>query len=164
MGLVTPDYGLVIWMLISFGIVLFILKKFAWKPILKIIKDREKTIENSLNSAKQAREEMKKLEADNKKILAEARAERDALLKDAKMTKEKIIKQSEEEAKTKANKILENAQTEIENQKRKALDQIKKEVAFLSVDIAEKILKKELEPASKQKDYIDGLIEEIDLN
>jgi len=164
MGLVTPDFGLLFWMLVSFGIVLFILKKFVWKPVLKTLKDRDNSIADSLNSAKKAREEMSKLQKDNKKILTEARAERDNLLKDAKVTKDNIIRQSEVEAKERANKIIANAQLEIENQKNKALAEIKEKVAELSVNIAEKVLKRELQDQKAQSDYVGSLIADIKLN
>ncbi len=164
MGLVTPEFGLLFWMLLAFGVTLFILKKFVWKPVLKTLKDRDNSIADSLNSAKKAREEMSKLKDDNKKILAEARAERDELLKDAKVTKDNIIRKSEEEAKVRANKIITNAQLEIENQKNKALAEIKEKVAELSIDIAEKILKRELKDQTSQSDYVGSLISEIKLN
>ena len=164
MQLVTPDIGLLFWMLLSFGIVLFLLKKFAWKPILKVLKDRDTTIAKSLNSAKEAREEMKKLAADNKKVLIEARKERDELLKDAKVTKDRIIRESEDEAKVRANKIIADAQVAIESQKQKALDDVKEKVAELSISIAEKILKNELEDKNKQTKYIDSLIKDVKLN
>ena len=164
MGLLLPDYGLLFWMLLSFSIVLFILRKFAWKPILKVLKDRDETIAKSIDSAKQAKEEMERLHEDNKKILAEARRERDKLLKNATDTKNKIIRQAEEEAKTKANQIMQDTHLEIENQKQKIISEIKKEVAELSINIAEKIIKKELQPENKQKMYINELIDEIQLN
>jgi len=164
MGLVTPDYGLVFWMLLSFLIVLFILKKFAWKPVLQMIKEREKTISDSLNSAQAAKLEMIQLKEQNDKILAEARNERDLLLREAKETKDKIIKSSEHEAKERANKIIEDAQREIENQKNKALSEIKDKVAELSINIAEKILKRELASDSKQNEFLNSLINETKLN
>ena len=164
MQLVTPDIGLLFWMLLSFGILLFLLKKFAWKPILKVLEDRDTTIAKSLNSAKEAREEMKKLAEDNKKVLAEARKERDEMLKDAKVTKDRIIRESEDEAKVRANKIIADAQVAIESQKQKALDDVKEKVAELSISIAEKILKNELEDENKQTKYIDSLIKDVKLN
>ena len=164
MGLVTPDFGLLFWMLISFGLVVFILKKFAWKPILQALKDREYTIAESLSSAENAKIEMKNLHAENKKIMQQARAERDTLLREAKASRDKIIRQSEEEAKNRANKILEDAHKEIINQKKLAIEEIKEEVAELSVQIAEKILTKELQAENKQKEYINGLLEEVKLN
>jgi F-type H+-transporting ATPase subunit b len=164
MGLVTPDFGLLFWMALSFLIVLFILKKFAWKPIMQIIKDREKTIEESLNSAQNAKLEMLQLKEQNEKILAAARLERDVLLREAKETKDKIVRSSEIEAKQRANKIIEDAQIEIENQKNKAIAEIKDKVAELSVQIAEKILKKELASDSKQTEFLNSLINETKLN
>lgn len=164
MGLVLPDFGLIFWMTISFLILLFVLKKFGWKPILQIIKDREKTIEESLNSAQNAKLEMQQLKEQNEKILAEARADRDVLLKEAKEIRDKMIKSSEQEAKIRANRILEDAQIEIENLKNSAISEIKDKVVELSVQVAEKILKKELSSDLKQKEYLEGLINETKLN
>lgn len=164
MGLVTPDFGLLFWMALSFLILLTILKKFAWKPVLQMIKEREKTIEESLKSAENAKLEMKQLQAKNEEIISTARLERDNLLKEAKETKDKIIKSSETEAKEKANKIIEDAYIEIENQKNRAIAEIKDKVTELSVQIAEKILKNELSSASKQAEFLDSLIKETKLN
>lgn len=161
MGLVTPDFGLVFWMVVSFGAVLFILKKFAWKPILQALKDRENSIENALNSAKRAKEEMALLKSENEKILQEAKQERDKLIKEARETKDKIVREAESEAKVRANKMIEDAKAEIENEKMKALDEVKSKVAELSIAIAGKILKSELSSDSKQKDYIQKMLDEV---
>jgi F-type H+-transporting ATPase subunit b len=164
MELVTPGIGLVFWMLLSFSIVLFILKKFAWKPILKMIKDREESIDSALKMADKAKEEMTKLQSDNERIIAEARKERDNLLKEAREIKEKIIADAKNQAGVEANKLIENAKTSIHSEKMAALSEIKNQIAFLSVDIAEKILKKELSSDSRQKEYIESLIKDVNLN
>jgi F-type H+-transporting ATPase subunit b len=164
MGLVTPDLGLLFWMLISFGLVLFVLAKYAWNPILKGIKNREKTIESALLSAEKVKQEMTKLQADNEKILAEARLERDKLIKEARVIKEKLIEESKTQAQQEAQKIIAAARTSIENEKKSAIKEIKDKVAELSVMVAEKILKEKLTEKKDQNDYIDKLMGDINLN
>lgn len=164
MELVTPGIGLVFWMLLSFSIVLFILKRYAWKPILKMIKEREDSIDGALKMADKAKEEMAKLQSDNEKILAEARKERDALLKDAREMKDKIIADAKNQASIEANKLVESAKSSINTEKLAALTEIKNQIAFLSVDIAEKILQKELSSELRQKEYIENLVKDINLN
>jgi F-type H+-transporting ATPase subunit b len=164
MELVTPGIGLVFWMLLTFSIVLIILKKYAWKPVLKMIKDREESIDSALKMADKAKEEMAKLQSDNEKILAEARKERDSLLKEAREIKDKIIAEAKNQAGVEANKLIENAKASIHGEKIAALSEIKNQIAFLSVDIAEKILQKELSSDLRQKEYIESLIKDINLN
>ncbi len=164
MGLVIPDTGLLFWMLISFSITLWILGKYAWKPIMKSLKDRSAKIQNSIDAAEKAREEIESLKEDNKKIMAEARAERDKLLKEAKEIKDKMIRAAEQEAKDKASKVIEDARVQIDREKNKALSELKASVADLTIDIAEKILRKELKDKQKQKDYINELVKDVRLN
>jgi F-type H+-transporting ATPase subunit b len=164
MELVTPGLGLVFWMVISFSVILFILKKFAWKPILKALKDREITIDTALKSADRAKEEMEQLKADNEKIIKEAKNERDNLLKDARQVKDKIISEAKQKANSEAKKIITGAKVKIESEKEAALDEIKNQVAVFSIEIAEKILKKKLEKTKDQKELIDELIDEIKIN
>jgi len=164
MGLVTPNPGTIFWMLIIFGIVLFILRKFAWKPILNALKDREESIANALNSAEEAKKEVAGLKADNDKIIAEARQERNNILKEAKEIKEKIIAEAKEKAMREAAKSIEIAQRQIQSEKIAAINDIKKQVAELSVMIAEKVIKKELGNKEEQEKMVDGLIDEIKLN
>lgn len=164
MQLVTPGIGLVFWMVLSFLIVLFILKKFAWKPILKSLKDREDSIESALTSAEEAKKEMARLKADNEKILSEARQERDGILKEAREVKEKIIADAKEAAGNEANRIVMDARQEIEHQKALAMTEIKNLVASYSIEIAEKLLRRELSSESKQKEYIEDLLQDIKLN
>jgi F-type H+-transporting ATPase subunit b len=164
MGLVTPNPGTLFWMLIIFGIVLFILRKFAWKPILNALKDREESIANALNSAEEAKKEVAGLIADNQKIIAEARQERNNILKEAKEIKEKIIAEAKEKAMQEASKSIEIAQRQIQSEKNAAINDIKKQVAELSVMIAEKVIKKELSNKSEQEKMVDGLVDDIKLN
>jgi len=164
MELITPGLGLVFWMVLSFSVILFILKKFAWKPILKALKERESTIDTALKSADKAREEMEQLKADNEKIIKEAKNERDILLKETRQVKDKIISEAKEKANSDAKKIIEDAKEKIESEKEAALDEIKIQVASFSVEIAEKILKKKLEKSKEQKDLINGLIDDIKIN
>ncbi len=164
MGLVTPDFGLLFWMVLSFSVVLYILKKFAWKPILQGLKDRENSIQEALDAADRTKKELSQLRSDNEKIMAEARLERDNLLKEARDLKDKIIAEAKTSATAEANKMIEEAKHVIENEKLSAINEIKNQVAVLSVQIAEKILKKELTKDATQKDFVNTLVQEIKLN
>ena len=164
MELITPGLGLVFWMVLSFSVILFILKKFAWKPILKALKERENTIDTALKSADKAREEMEHLKADNEKILKEAKNIRDNLLKEARQVKDKIISEAKQKANSEANIIIADAKRQIENEKEAAVDEIKNQIAGFSIEIAEKILKKKLEKTKDQNDLINELIDEIKIN
>lgn len=164
MGLVTPDYGLLFWMVLSFSIVLFVLGKFAWKPILKSLKDREESIKGALQSAENARIEMQQLQADNELIIVEAKVERDKLIKEARDVKENIIKEAKTQASAEANKLVETARERIQTEKEVALTEIKNQVTLLSVQIAEKILKRELADSKDQQKYIDEMLKEISMN
>ena len=164
MGLLTPDYGLVFWMVLSFSIVLFILKKYAWKPILNALKEREKSIEGALKSAEKAKAEMAKLQADNEKILAEARLERDKLIKEARQMKDKIVEDAKALAQVEAQKMIESARQSITSEKKAAIKEIKDQVAVLSVQVAEKLIKDKLAASADQGEYIDKLLKDIKLN
>ncbi|MCF6239964.1 MAG: F0F1 ATP synthase subunit B [Bacteroidales bacterium] len=164
MGLVTPDYGLLFWMVLTFLVVLYILKKFAWGPILSSLKEREDSIEEALESAQKAREEMGKLQADNEKILAEARNERSKMLKEAKELQQKMIEEAKQKAAKEADKMIESARRAIENEKEAAIGEMKENIASLSVLIAEKILKKQLDDPKKQKELMDQYLKDIKLN
>lgn len=164
MKLVTPDIGLLFWMLVSFGIVLFLLRKFAWKPILASLKSREENISEALNTAKKAKEEMASLKADNEKLLQQARAERDAMLKEARDTKDAIIAESKSKAQAEANKILASARETINTEKNAAIADLKNQVATMSIDIAEKILRQELSKDEKQKSLMENLMRDVPLN
>ncbi len=164
MGLVTPNPGTIVWMLIIFGIVLFILRKFAWKPILNALKDREDSISQALNSAEEAKKEVAGLKADNEKIIAEARQEKNIILREAKEIKEKIISEAKEKAAEETNKSIVLAKQQIEAEKTAAINEMKRQVAELSVLIAEKVIRKELSNKAEQEKMVDGLIDEIKLN
>lgn len=164
MGLITPDPGLFIWMIVSFLIVFFILKKYAWKPVINALKNREKSIENALHQAEKVKLEMEKLQSDNQKLLAEARIERDKILKDARQMKDKIIEEAKGQAQEEAKKLVESARLSIQNEKKAAIKEIKDQVAVLSVQIAEKLIKDKLSVDSGQSDYIDKLLNQIKLN
>ncbi len=164
MELVSPGIGLIFWMTLSFGIVLFILAKFAWKPILKSLHEREDTIEEALNEANKAREEMKQLHFSNEELLKEAKEERDGILRDARKVKESIIEDSKAKANEEANRIVESAKESIQNEKMAAMTDLKNQLATLSIEIAEKILKEELSEDKKQKEYVQKLIDDVKFN
>ena len=164
MGLVTPGIGLVFWTTLSFLIVLFLLKKMAWKPILNALKEREESITEALKAADKAKFEMAELKAGNKQLLNEARNERDILLKEARETKNKMVADAKEAAQQEASKIIAMAKETINNEKKAAIVELKNQVAQLSVDIAEKILKSELSDQKKQDDLIKSSIEDFKLN
>lgn len=164
MGLMIPETGLVIWMLITFLILLFLLTKFAWKPIMKMIKDREKSIEDALASAENAKAEMNNLKAENEKILQEARNERDKMIKEAREIREQMIAEAKGKAKSEGDKMLQSAREAIHNEKMAAITDLKNQVAQLSIDIAEKIIARELSSENKQKELIGDLLKEVKLN
>lgn len=164
MELVKPSIGLIFWMIVSFSIILFLLKKFAWKPILNMIKERETSIENALASAEKAKQEMVALQSNNEKLLAEARTERDNMLKEAREIKEKMIVDAKGVATKEAERLLAIARENIQNEKMAAITELKNQVAVLSIEIAEKILKSELSSDEKQKSLVNTLLKDVNLN
>jgi F-type H+-transporting ATPase subunit b len=164
MELIKPQIGLVFWMSISFLTVLFILGKFAWPMILKSLKEREESIANALNSAKLAKEEMAALKADNEKLIMQARAERDTMLKEARDMKDAIIAEAKNKATAEANRIMAQTRESINNEKLAAITELKNQVAAMSVEIAEKILRQELSNDEKQKNLMNNLIKDISMN
>lgn len=164
MSLINPGFGLVIWMTISLLVVLFILKKFAWKPILEALREREDSIDSSLRAAEKAHEEMKDLKLDNEALLKEAKNERDAILREARKIKENIIEEAKGKASEEANNIVESAKERIQHEKNAAIVEIKNLIADQAITIAEKVLRQELKDKSKQKDYIKLLLKETNLN
>ena len=164
MKLVTPDIGLLFWMLVSFTIVLFLLKKYAWKPILTMLDNREKFIADALDSAEKAKKEMKALQSDNERILVEAKAERDLLLKDAREIREKMISEAKGLANKEGERLLKTARENIQTEKMAAISELKNQVAVLSIEIAEKILKAELSSDEKQKSLVKNLLQDVNLN
>ena len=164
MGLVTPGFGLIFWTTLSFLIVLFLLRKMAWGPILKSLKEREDSIEGALQSAEKAKEEMEKLQSSNEALLREARDERDLLLKEARATKDAIVGEAKLKAKEEADRIISEALTAIENEKMAAITELKAEVANISLDIAEKLLRKELSGDAGQQELVDNMLSKVKLN
>lgn len=164
MKLVTPDIGLLFWMLVSFSIVLFLLKKYAWKPILNSLREREDSIADALNAAKKAKEEMAALKSDNERILAEARNERDIILREARDAKDSIINEARTRATVEADRLLQIAREGIQNEKMAAITDLKNQVANLSIEIAEKVIRQQLSNDEKQKALVADLLKEFKLN
>lgn len=156
--------GLFIMQTILFVGLIFLLKKFAWKPILDSVNEREEGIKNALQSAEQARKEMQSLKSDNDKLLAEARAERDSMLKEAREIKEKMISDAKADAQTQGQKMIEQAKSAIESEKNAALSELKAHVATLSLDIAEKLLKNELSDKSAQVKLVEKMLDDVKLS
>lgn len=164
LNLITPELGLIVWQLIVFLILLFVLGKFAWKPIMNALKEREKSIEEALASAEKAKAEMAKISADNEKLLQQARAEKDEILKKAQKTARELIDEAKENAKKEADKIINEARNLIESERKAFTADMKKEVAKLSLKVAERILRKELSIDEAQKMLAEKLINEISAN
>ncbi len=164
MELVTPNIGLLFWMTLSFAILLFILGRYAWKPIMKMIKERERTIEDALLSAEKTKLEMANLHISNEKLLKEAKEEREMMLRDARKVKEGIINEAKQKAVNEANLIIESARQTIYNEKMAAITELKNQIASLSIEIAEKILTSELTDKDKQNQLINKFLDEVKLN
>lgn len=164
MELIQPGLGLIFWMTLSFGTVLFILAKFAWKPILKSLKERENSIDEALHAADRAREEMKQLQFSNEQLLREAKNERDAILNEARKIREKMLDEARFKANEEANRIVENARERIENEKMAALTELKNQIALLSIEIAEKLIREELSKDKKQEELIKKMLDDIKSN
>lgn len=164
MDLLTPELGLFFWTLIAFLAVFLILRKFAWGPILSSLGEREKGIADSIASAERVRAEMTQLQSENEKLLASAREERTVMLKEAKEIKDRIVNEAKEQAKAEANKIIVDAQHQIQQQKMAALTEVKNEIGNLAVEVAGKILRKQLSAADGQEMYMKMLAEDIKLN
>ena len=163
MELITPHIGLLFWMLLIFTCVVLILKKFAWKPILSALKERERSIENALQTAEKAKTEIAKLNADNEALLAKSRHERELIMKEAQQLKEKILSDAREKAQEEAQKLVSSARESIENEKKAAIEEIKVQIATLSVLMAEKIIKQSLD-TNKQEEYVKSLLQDIKHN
>ena len=163
MDLITPDVGLLFWTLVSFSILYLILRKFAWGPILGAVKEREESIKAALDAADNAKKEMENLKADNEKILNEAKTEREAMLKEAREMKSKLISDAENEAKAKAKTMVEAAKTAIQNEKNSAMNELKNTVVDLSVGIAEKLISEELADKDKQLKMIEEILDDSKL-
>ena len=164
MELLTPELGLFFWTLLAFLAVFFILKKFAWTPILQALSERETGIAASIASADRVRKEMAMMQSENEKLMAQAREERTAMLKEAKETKDRIVNEAKDAAKIEANKIIADAQQQIQQQKMAALIEVKNEIGKLAIEVSEKILRKQLSTADAQSAYAGLLAEEVKLN
>ena len=164
MDLLIPEIGLLVWNTIAFLILVFVLGKFAWKPIMKGITDREKSIDEALNKAELARQEMARLSSQNEELMKQARVERDQILKEAKMLKDGIVNEAKLQAQTEGAKLIEKARIEIENQKKVALAELKGQVSALSLEIAERVLRSQLDDKAKQQELVNNLLQDVELN
>ena len=164
MSLLTPHLGFFVWTIVAFVVVLFLLKKFAWKPILKSLNERESNIVNSIAAAEKVKAEMAQMKSENEALLAKAREERAQMLKEARETKDKIINEAKDQAKVEANKIIIEAQAAIETQKMAAITDVKNQVGKLVIEVSEKVLRKELGNKESQEAHIKGLVDEVKLN
>ncbi len=161
--LIEPSFGLIFWMTISFLAVLFILKKFAWRPILGTLSERERTIEDALNEAKKAREEIAQMSSRNEQLMAQAREEREVLLREAREIRDREIASAKERAKSEADALLARAREDIRNEKNAAIVEMKNQVAELSIMVAEQILKEKLNNSAAQQALVERVINEADL-
>ena len=161
MSLILPDLGLLFWMTLIFLLFWFLMGKFAFKPIVKAIKDREQSIDDALSAADKAKNEMQQLQSDNAALLKEAREESAKILKEAKEIKESVIAEAHNKAKDEAEKIVGSAKVEIDAQKKAALAEVKNEVSKLSLEIAQKVLGRELDATKDQQSYINSLVDKM---
>lgn len=164
MELLLPKLGLIIWTLLAFGITFFILAKYAWKPILKSLDQREKNITDSILSADMVRKEMSELKSENEALLAKAREERSAMMREAKETRDKILQEAKEQARKETGKIVADAQNVINQQKMAAITDLKNQVGNLVLEVSEKVLRRELSNKEDQEKYIEQLTQNVELN
>ena len=164
MDLVTPSIGLIFWTTLAFVVLLILLRKFAWKPILSAVNSREESITNAMNAAEEAKKEMANLTSANEKLLKEAREERDNLMKEAREMKAEIIAKAKEDASVEGEKMIASAKEVIETERKAAVADLKNQVATLSLDIAEKVVKGNLSADDKQKALVNELVEDVNLN
>lgn len=164
MSLLTPHLGFFVWTIIAFVVVLLLLKKFAWKPILKSLNERESNIANSIAAAEKVRAEMALLKSENEALLAKAREERAQMLKEARETKDKMINDAKDLAKVEASKIITEARAAIDVQKMAAITDVKNQVGKLVIEVSEKVLRKELGNKELQEAHIKELVDEVKLN
>jgi F-type H+-transporting ATPase subunit b len=162
--LTNPSFGLLFWQLVIFLILLFLLTKFAWKPILNSLREREDSIEGALRMADQAKIEMQQLKAGNEKLLAEARMERDRILKEATEVSNQLIETAKTKATEEGGRMIVQAREAIQNEKNAALAEVKNTAAKLSIDIAERILRRELADQPAQQQLVDSYLKEVNLN
>jgi F-type H+-transporting ATPase subunit b len=163
LNLLTPAIGLTFWTSVVFIILLFLLTKFAWKPILKMVNEREEKIENALKSAEEAEKRMQALNTQNEELLKSARAERDVILKEARETREQVILEAKTKAKEEAERVMQSAREAIQNEKLAAIAELKNQVAILSIEVAERIIRQELASDDKQRQLANNLVEEVSI-
>lgn len=161
MDLLLPGIGLLFWTLLAFGLVFFVLKKYAWKIILTSLDEREKGISDALSTAQKVKAEMAQMKSENEALMAEAREERSQMLKEAKETKDKIVGEAKEQAKLEAAKIVTEAQAAIQAQKMAALNDVKNQIGNMVIDITEKVIRKQLENKAEQEKYIKEMASEL---
>lgn len=164
MKFLIPEFGLIIWTLLAFLIVFFILAKFGWPAIIKGLRERERSIADSLATAERVKAEMAQVKSENEALLAKAREERAQLLKEARETKDRIINDARDEAKTVADKIIADARATANAEKMAALTEVKNQVGKLVIEVSEKILRQQLANKDAQEAHIKGLVDEIKLN
>ncbi len=164
MELLTPGIGLIIWQTFVFLLLVFLLAKLAWKPIINSLNERETTIQSALDTAERARLEMAQLKSDNEKLLKEAREERDKMLREAREVANRLKEEAQLDAKHVADKIIDDARAAINIEKQAALKEVRVQVALFSLEVAEKLVKKNLADDKAQKDLVDGFIKELKLN
>jgi F-type H+-transporting ATPase subunit b len=164
MDLLTPGTGLIIWQAFVFLLLFLLLSKLAWKPILSSLKEREQSIQQALDSAENAKKEMASLKADNEKLLKQAREERDKILRDARDAANRLHDQAQADAKKNADRLIEDAKTIIQTEKNAALRDVKEQVAMFSIEIAEKLIKKNLSDDKSQKELANTFIKDLKLN
>ncbi len=161
---IKPDAGLMIWTTLIFLLFWGLIGKYAFKPMAEALKKRASDIQNALDEAKNAKVEMANMKAENEKLLQQAREERAAMLKEAKDTKNQIINEAKDKAKSEANKIIVDARQEIENQKKAALADVKSQVGLMALEIAEKVIRRDLKDQPEQQSFVDQLVSEISKN
>lgn len=164
MDLLTPGVGLIFWQVVVFLLLVLLLAKMAWKPILRSIKEREQTIQEALDTAEKARHEMAQLKSDNEKLLHEAREERDRILREAREIASRMREEAEHEAKKVAEKIVEDARAAINIEKQAAMKDVKVQVAMFSLEIAEKLMKKNLSGDKAQKELVASYMQDLKTN
>jgi F-type H+-transporting ATPase subunit b len=162
--ILSPDFGLLFWQVVTFLIVFGLLAKFAWGPIVAGLKERENNIDEALNTAKKVKEEMSQLKSENEKLIAQARIERDKMLKDAQLAATNMINEAKEKANAEGARLLESARLSINNEKQAAITEVKNQAATLSIQIAEKLLKRQLSDEKAQKELVNDYIKEAKFN
>jgi F-type H+-transporting ATPase subunit b len=164
MELLTPGTGLIIWQLIVFVLLFLLLSKLAWKPIINSLKDRERSIQDALDTAEKARHEMSQLKSDNERLLKEAREERERILREAREVSNRMKEEAQLDAKRSADKIIEDARAAINIEKQAALKEVRIQVSMFALDIAEKLMKKNLSNDKSQKELVEGYIKDLKIN